>query len=163
MYDAKLAGFQDVIDKLLGMQPVVEKLRLINESLVTENEQLSEQLAVLLKRLYGKSYEKIDPDQLILFTGHIDERPLAQRMKKVKGHGRQSFPEHLQRADWVCDLAEDDKIRDVCEAELRAIGDDLCERGHLIPAQFLVNRYIKRKYACPKGHCVKTARPLRRS
>ncbi|MFT7620770.1 MAG: transposase [Planctomycetota bacterium] len=81
----------------------------------------------------------------------------GHKRKKKGGHGRQPFPDHLQRADWVCDLAEDDKTCDVCEAELRSIGEDICERGHLFPAQIVVNRYIKLKYACPKGHGVKTA------
>jgi transposase len=37
------------------------------------------------------------------------------------------------------------------------IGVDVVERGEVIPAQVLVNRYEQSKYACPKGHEVKTA------
>ena len=166
MYEAQLAVQQEANGKLLGMQPIVDGLRRTNESLVAENEQLAEQVAILMKRLYGKRSEKIDPNQLNLFTGDIEEIPEPEveevaahkRKRSVSGHGRRPFPEHLQRAERVCDLAESDKVCDVCEAKLRAIGDDISERGHLMPAQFLVNRYIRRKYACPQGHCVKTAK-----
>ena len=170
MYDAKLADLHDVIDKMLCSQSATEDLRRKNENLTEENKQLAEQIAILMGRLFGKSSEKIDPNQLGLFANGIDkaleaepdpefdEIPAHKRKKKASGHGRQSFPDHLPRAEWICDLAEGDKVCEVCESKLRAIGEEICERGHLIPAHVLVNRYIKMKYACPKGHCVKTAK-----
>ena len=120
MYEAQLAVQQEANGKLLGMQPIVDGLRRTNESLVAENEQLAEQVAILMKRLYGKRSEKIDPNQLNLFTGDIEEIPepkveevaAHKRKRSVSGHGRRPFPEHLQRAERVCDLAESDKVCD---------------------------------------------------
>jgi len=38
-----------------------------------------------------------------------------------------------------------------------AIGEDVTERGHMVPAKLVVRRYVKKKYACPDGHAVRTA------
>jgi transposase len=40
---------------------------------------------------------------------------------------------------------------------MRAIGQDVTERGHIVPARIVVRRYVRAKYACPDGHAVKTA------
>ncbi len=37
------------------------------------------------------------------------------------------------------------------------MGDEITERGHMVPAKVVVRRYVKKKYACPDGHAVKTA------
>lgn len=152
----------------MGNEPrlIAENEKLRRESALKDQEirLLKEQMEVLMSRVFGKRSEKLDPNQLKLFADDTEvveepeqEEIKSHKRKKKSGHGRQSFPDHLERADWVCDLADDDKMCEVCEAELRIIGEDICERGHLIPAQVVVNRYIKRKYACPKGHVLKTA------
>jgi transposase len=41
---------------------------------------------------------------------------------------------------------------------LQPIGMELTERGHLVPAHFVVRRYEREKLACPEGHAVVTAR-----
>ena len=38
-----------------------------------------------------------------------------------------------------------------------AIGVDVTERGHMIPARMSVKRYERMKYACPHGHAIKVA------
>ena len=40
---------------------------------------------------------------------------------------------------------------------MRAFGEEVCERGHIVPAKLSVRRYVRTKYACPKGHAIKTA------
>ncbi|RMD62164.1 hypothetical protein D6833_07290 [Candidatus Parcubacteria bacterium] len=40
---------------------------------------------------------------------------------------------------------------------MERIGEDVCERGHVIPSQLVVCRYGNPKYACPAGHAVKSA------
>lgn len=40
---------------------------------------------------------------------------------------------------------------------MRAIGEDITERGHVVPGRIVVRRYVRKKYACPDGHAVKTA------
>lgn len=37
------------------------------------------------------------------------------------------------------------------------LGVETCERGHIVPAQVLVRRYERKKYACSEGHAVRTA------
>ena len=56
----------------------------------------------------------------------------------------------------MCDVPEQERTCSECSAALQAIGEDVCERGHFVPAKIVVYEYHKKKYACPKGHTVKT-------
>ncbi|NCQ35721.1 transposase, partial [bacterium] len=40
---------------------------------------------------------------------------------------------------------------------MHEIGVEATERGRLIPAQLVVDRFERKKYACPHGHGIKTA------
>jgi transposase len=42
-------------------------------------------------------------------------------------------------------------------SDLRRIGEEITERGHIVPARVVVRRYVRPKYGCPDGHAVKTA------
>ena len=130
--------------------------------------QLQEQVDYLTSRLFGRRSERIDPNQLLLFEEEPEapsraekEEPeyeeIASHKRRRKGHGRQPFPAHLPRHEIHCDLDDAEKQCTICQSELKHIGDDVVERGHLVPSQWIVNRYTKAKYACPKGHEVKTA------
>jgi len=43
-----------------------------------------------------------------------------------------------------------------CGQTLEAFGEEVTERGHIVPARLLVKRYVRKKYACPAGHGVVT-------
>jgi transposase len=126
---------------------------------------LDSHVRLLLSKYYGKSSEKITTEQLGLFGDIPDDEPVREkqvipehtRTKKPKKNGREAFPDHLPRKDFHSRLSGDDLSCPHCEATMKHIGEDVCERGHLIPARFIVNRYHKHKYACPHGHGVKTA------
>ena len=125
---------------------------------------LREAIATLKHNLFGRKSERLDPDQLHLFDSQGDSpscepQPqaveVAAHRRAPRGHGRQSFPEHLPREDIELDLPADERSCPDCGTELRPIGEDVCERGHFVPAQLIVRRYRKKKYACPQGHCVR--------
>jgi transposase len=40
---------------------------------------------------------------------------------------------------------------------MAVIGEDVSERGHMVPARIVVRRFVRKKYACPDGHAIKTA------
>jgi hypothetical protein len=101
--------------------------RLIRELLATLREQthlnahLQHQLEQLLRRLYGRKSEKLDPDQLSLFAQEIAaaggpeiapepapaEEPPAK--PKLGGHGRKPLPASLPRKRVVHDVPPRDR------------------------------------------------------
>ncbi|HWE02232.1 MAG TPA: transposase, partial [Tepidisphaeraceae bacterium] len=94
------------------------------------NSQLEHQLHELLRKLYGRSSEKLDPNQLALFAemlGQLQSQPptpltpvpqppaAATASKPVKTpHGRRRFPEDLPRDRKEHDLPEDQKACPCC-------------------------------------------------
>jgi transposase len=130
-----------------------------------DNKRLSDQLAVLLNRFFGKSSERLDPDQLRLFANELlcaaavqpaeTARPASPR--RGPGHGRAPFAEHLPREEIVLDLPVDQRGCPDCAAQMQPFGEEVTERGHLVPAKLIIKRYVRRKYACPQGHAVATA------
>ncbi len=141
---------------------------ILKESLESANAKiamLDSHVRLLLAKHYGKSSEKVTTEQLGLFgqTGpdepgkEVQVIPEHTRTKKSKKKGREAFPDHLPRKEFHCELTGDDLVCPQCESAMKHIGEDVCERGHLVPARFIINRYLKYKYACPKGHGIRTA------
>jgi len=137
-------------------------------ALVRENKILRDELALLKQGLFGRRTERIDPGQLALFlAGEGASAPVpsertaeiasAPRATANAGHGRAQFPEHLPRETIELDVPEGERNCSDCGKPLRAIGEDVTERGHVVPARIVVRRYVRKKYACPVGCCVKTA------
>ncbi|QDU67897.1 IS66 family transposase [Engelhardtia mirabilis] len=128
---------------------------------------LREQLAHLQRHLFGRRRETIDPNQLRLFETsqalltkleeEVAAMPRKPKREPAKGHGRAPFPEDLPRQTVTLDVPEADRSCPDCSGPLHEIGVEVTERGHLIPARFVVKRYERRKYACKDGHTVKVA------
>jgi len=147
------------------------------EAQALEIELLRERLALMQKGRFGRGTETLSPGQLALFEDlpaaaeEASEPALPASPKPAKlgkGHGRASFPEHLPRELVELDLAADQRCCPDCGCEMRPIGEDVTERGHIIPARLMVRRYVRKipsplrsagrtEYACPAGHAVKTA------
>jgi len=121
---------------------------------------LQHQLEELLRQRYGKKAEKIDPDQLLLFTREIeilaqtepmapapaDEPAVAQT--KPNGHGRKRLPASLPRRRIVHDLTAEDRACPECGRERQKIGEELREQLEYVPASLLVLEHVRPKYAC---------------
>ena len=127
---------------------------------------LREQLDYMRRQMFGRRSEKIDPSQLRMFEqGQALLQELEEaaapaepaRPRKRAGHGRAPFAPHLQREVFALDLAVEDRCCPECGEEMRNIGVDVTERGHVIPARMCVKRYERQKYACKHGHAVKVA------
>ncbi len=136
-------------------------------ALQRENKILREELAILKQGVFGRRTERIDSGQLDLYRQgsplefSLPESPApTNRTAKPtvnRGHGRTQFPEHLPRETVELDVPEGERACPDCGKAMRAIGEDVTERGHLVPARIVVRRYVRKKYACPEGHAVKTA------
>lgn len=49
-----------------------------------------------------------------------------------------------------CDVPEEQRTCSCCAKLMQPIGEDVSKRGHIIPARVVVNRYVRKKYACPR-------------
>jgi transposase len=112
----------------------LEELRRENELLRAERDEYLEQLKLkdreiddlqhqvqaLLRRYFGRSSEKMDPRQRLLFENLIDnaipEVPAedagadqSSQTSRRKGHGRRRLPADLPREKVIHDLPEDEK------------------------------------------------------
>jgi len=150
------------------------------EQLIHKNHEiagLQHQLQALLRRSYGRSAEKIDPKQMLLFeellqqlapettsetpdktSGETSTTPSADAPKSArKGHGRRRFPSHLEREKVVHDVPDDEKPCP-CRQKLRhVIGRETHEQIEYIPAKVKVIEHVRLKYAC--AYCEVTAAP----
>lgn len=137
------------------------------DALSRENKILREENAILKRGLFGRGRERIDPGQLALYelgrpveveAGPEERAPSSSKPRSEKpGHGRAPFARDLPREVIELDLDDKEKVCE-CGRALRRIGEEITERGHIVPARVVVRRYVRPKYACPEGHGVKTAR-----
>jgi hypothetical protein len=134
--------------------------RLIRELLATLheqthlNEKLQHQLEQLLRRIYGKKSEKLDPNQLLLFAREIVEaagpettpepeptpEPVATAPAKppIKGHGRKPLPASLPRKRVVHDVPPEQRLCPDCGTERACIGEEVREQLEYVPASLIV-------------------------
>jgi transposase len=144
--------------------------RLIRELLATLheqthlNEKLQHQLEQLLRRIYGKKSEKLDPNQLLLFAREIVEaaglettpepeptpEPVAPTPAKppIKGHGRKPLPAGLPRKRVVHDVSPEQRLCPDCGTERACIGEEVREQLEFVPASLIVLQHVRPKYAC---------------
>ena len=123
----------------------------------TELSKLQHHMDLLLRRLYGRSSEKIDPLQLLLFAAAAQEAAATPEPPAVvetetnhgtrPGHGRRPKPDHLKRVDVVHDLTEAEKQALAGDGELILIGEEITEQYEWEPSSLYIVRHIQKKYA----------------
>jgi len=124
-------------------------------------DQLTHRLDQLLRRVYGRRSEKIDPHQLALFQQLIDEataistqppdEPVAESPEpkpKRRGHGRRKLPRNLPRKKVVHELPEAERICRCCGEPMTKIGAETSEQLDYVPASLYVVEHVRPKYAC---------------
>lgn len=128
---------------------------------------LQHQLQCLLGRIYGRSAEKIDPNQLLLFKELLNtlapEMPATpapaesapQSSTPKNGHGRRRLPANLEREQVFHDLPEEEKPCPCCGKLRHVIGRETSEQLDYVPARVKVIEHVRLKYACPA--CEKNA------
>jgi transposase len=130
-------------------------------------EQLQHQLQDLLRRLYGRSSERIDPQQMLLFERLLDQlapRTVVERVvppepaspsPTPKGHGRRRLPADLPRRKVIHDLPEEEKPCPCCGRIRHIIGQEVSEQIDYVPPKVSVVEHVQLKYAC--RHCEQQA------
>ena len=122
----------------------------------------------LLKRIYGRRSEKLDPSQLVFddvilaclsadraaerdvradgeaFDEGVKEKIIREHIRRSHP-GRKPLPEHLERIEHYLDIDEKDKLTEDGK-ERPLIGYDITERLDYQPCTLVVHRYIRPKY-----------------
>ena len=153
----------------------------------TERSKIETLLRELLDAKRNRKSEQLSADQLALFVaawqarqataeasessaGPDDEgddaKPGAGKTdRKKKTGGRQPLPRHLKRERILHDLPDKEKHCDVCQQDLRPIGEESSERYEYIPAQLTVIEDVCKKYACActVRTATKTPQPIEKS
>ena len=123
---------------------------------------MEHQLQQLLRRLYGRSSEKIDPRQMALFAEMLkqldSQGPSAEEPARVepasppapgcKGHGRRKLPADLPRRRVIHDLEESEKPCPCCGRMRQLIGQEVSEQLDYVPAKVMVIEHVRLKYVC---------------
>jgi len=126
-------------------------------------EQLEHRLTQLLRQVYGRRSEKLNPDQLLLFadlhqTSPVEapapptETPAAVTPRQQKqGHGRKPLPDNLPRVRVDHELSAAERLCPGCGQERAPIGAEVSEQLEYEPASLFVLQHHRFKYACK--HC----------
>jgi len=126
---------------------------------------LEHQLKLLLQKIKGSRQERIDPDQLLLFSPDelqemadqmglgrpeedlIDDQPAGKRRRKSPGRVGK-LPEHLKREIIRHELSPEERLCPCCGEERQEIGVESSEQLEWIPARLKVLQHDRVKYAC---------------
>jgi transposase len=125
---------------------------------------LQHQVEQLLRRIYGRRSEKLDPNQLVfdnLLLEALEQPPCSENEEenptptkestpksKRRHPGRIPIPEHLQRVEIVLDVPEKAKVSPEGK-ELKLIGWEVSEKLEFRPGRLIVNVYKRPKYGSP--------------
>ena len=137
--------------------PREAELQQRNEHLERENALLRQKIDALVRRLFGKHSEQLDPTQLQLLLQGLAEASTpepaapAESVLEVEPSSPRSsakheraarLPEHLPVSEEVLDP----ELVQACPAEWRCIGQEVSEQLDYEPARFLRRRLIRRKF-----------------
>jgi transposase len=123
-----------------------------------EGDHLRQRVDQLLRRLFGRRSERVNPDQLLLFAEpSADEAvapppptdPSESAKPRRRGHGRQQLPEHLPRDRRVYELSEAERVCHGCGQARVVIGQEVSEQLDYEPASLTVIEHVRLTYACP--------------
>jgi transposase len=127
---------------------------------------LEHQIKLLLQRIKGSRQERINPDQLLLFSleelqqiaDQLDQKSEAHEdlidkpstsKKKHRSRGRVGkLPEHLPREIIRHELNQSQRTCPCCGEQREEIGVESSEQLELIPARLKVIQHDRVKYAC---------------
>jgi transposase len=133
---------------------LLEQLRLRDERLQRQEHHIH----LLLKRIYGSSSEKFDPQQGMLFDNQADAEeaaanspsplPVARAASKNRDkHGRGRIPDETEREEVVHDLSEAEKAALGGPENLVELPPETSEQLDWRPSTLFVVVHVRKKYA----------------
>ena len=136
--------------------PETLKALLIEER--AENERLRQIILAMQRHRFGRRAESLPEDQLLLGLEEAEqveaagvageETAPAEKAVRVgkRRSNRGALPAHLPRVERLVDI--DSTACPCCAGTLHRIGEDVCERLDVVPAQFRVLVIRRPRYAC---------------
>ena len=126
-----------------------------------DNDLLQLKVDDLLRRLYGRSSEKLAPGQLDLLgdAPQQDDEPndapddetthetSSEKRRKPRG-GRKPFRKDLRRERIVHDVPEQERACACCGETMQPFAEDVTEELEFIPQQHFIKEHVRPKYAC---------------
>jgi transposase len=122
-------------------------------------QRLEHNMDLLLRRMYGRSSEKLDPRQGVLFENVAPDDPppvapleepaepqTAAASPLCRGHGRRRAEKNIKHVDVVHDLTDAEKEALGGGANLVLIGEEVAEQYEWEPSCLYVIRHIQKKY-----------------
>jgi len=119
----------------------------------------------LLRRLYGRRSEKLNPDQILMDELMIGAESFAQeaaivpelpevepkRRGRSRHHGRKPFPEHLPHEEIIISVPEEEKICQESGLPRRLIGYEESKKLEYVPETLKVIVFKREKWGSPLG------------
>ena len=165
---AQIATLESLPSDLAACHALIRQLLEHLDNSSRKLTQMEHQLQQLLRRLYGRSSEKIDPKQMALFAEMLKQleaqnpvvepepAPVATPAPtNRKGHGRRRIPDDLPRERRIHDLPEEEKPCPCCGTMREVIGQEVSEQLDIEPAKLKVIEHVRLKYICKE--CEKKA------
>jgi transposase len=129
---------------------------------------LQHQMEQMIRRLYGRKSEQLNPNQMMFDaivldslnqTAAIQEMPPevpvkaeTVKTKRVSNHhGRIPIPEHLERVEILLDIPEEQKVCPETGEPLKVISVEVSEKLEYRPGKLIVNVYKRPQYALPEN------------
>jgi transposase len=138
------------------IQELEENLERSNATWKTKYDHLVDEYRLLLYKRFGRSSERVDVTQELLFDASEqispqddgnEIEPVTVNSYTREKRGRKPLDEKLPREEIIHDIPEQEK-QCACGAELQKIGEEVSERLQVIPEQIYVERHVRPKYAC---------------
>jgi transposase len=145
---------------------LTDQLTLSREQLTISDRKiklLEHELEKLVRRIFGRKTEKVDPRQLALaleglgievprpFEDDAGQIARVGKPRRGRSSGRQALPKHLPRERRVIDIPAEQKVC-ACGTEKVKIGSSVSEKLDYVPASFKVQEIERPCYACPRCH-----------
>lgn len=151
-YDKLATEFKQLYSRSEGMQSQIEYLE--------------EMVKLLQRNRFGAKNEQIAHPSLVPLFPEIEDKIEDNKSDnteetEVSGHTRKKnkkeLPESLPREDIYCDLDEAQKACPCCKDNMSIIKENFSEKLHVIPAKFVVKKFITPVYSCKKCEEIKQA------
>jgi transposase len=140
------------------------------QTTLRENELLKQKIDKLCRRLFGKSSEKVSPEQLALAFAQLPqtaEAPAAVEESSGQEEtthtarrptGRKAFPKHLPRQR-VLVMPAEAELTCSCGQRKAQIAEKVSERLDYVPASAIVIETVRPVFVCKKCHDGVTVAP----
>jgi transposase len=160
--EIELPKIENLPDDPKVLRGIVEQLLEIIAGLKSKLSLTEHQLALMVRRLYGRKSERWDPNQLLmdemLITALEQRKPLEQTKesdasvvvkvpeheRRCTPHGRGIFPDTLPHEEVIVQVPESERMCPITGEERPVIGYEESKRLHLVPAKLVV-KVIKRE------------------